>query len=323
MTKQKPEEVITQQILSSFTENTVPWKPDYKVNGPSILTPVRNNGMFYRGINVLILTCMSLKHGYTSPYFITYKQCQEEGGNLKGQKGVRIIKYGTMEVDAKSPGDDPKSIPYLRSYVVFNVSQASGLPDDFIEKRTVEEKCTHSLHELVEACGVSLYHGSDMGAYFPEFDQIRLPNLSSYVDEHAYAATLAHELIHSTGHKSRLDRDLNQDDIEIRSFEELVAELGSTFLLNRMNIPTRLEDRVIPYISGWVKNMGSNAKYILKASAQAQKAVDYIFESLSGSHTTGTVQNVSEHPFVKLRPETVIPITEPFPQSVTIKAARG
>lgn len=283
MQKLKSEEKITQFILDNFSNCTVPWRPGYTTNAPSIVTPIRNNGEYYRGINVLVLMSSSIQQEFTCPFWITFKQCMAEGGNLKGQKGTRIIKYGTTEIEGRKPEDDPRKISYLRAYSVFNIEQATGLPDDFVERRTVAEPCTHSLHELVEACGVTLLHGSNEGVYYPDYDQIRLPNKSNYVDDDAYAATLAHELVHATGHPQRLARDLNQDDDKIKSFEELIAEIGSAFLLNRLNIPSSLEDRTVPYIKSWLKHMESDPKYILKAASAAQKAIDCIFSSVESA----------------------------------------
>jgi len=278
MTYATAEKKITDYIISQLSENKLPWRPDYTVNTPSIKFPTRSTGQLYRGINAVVLLMQAIAEGYTSPHWLTFKQCQALGGNLKGAKGTKIIKFGTGEKEAENPTDKPKVFKYIKVYTVFNSGQATGLPDDYIAKRTVAEDCNHTLHELVDAIDVKLLHGHDAGAFYPEVDTIRMPNLSAYKDEDAYAATLAHELIHAVGAKKRLNRNQNRDDEFDIGMEELTAELGSCLLLNRLGIPAAIDERVIPYVKGWIKACENDPKYILKAAASAQKSIDYIFE---------------------------------------------
>lgn len=283
MSKQSADAKITQYILDNFKANKLPWRREYTINAPSISTPIRHTGEFYRGINLLVLMCSALSSGYTSPHWLTFKQCQSIGGTLKGERGTRIMKFGQRELDSKKANGDPKTSPYVRVYTVFNIEQAKELPDRYCQSRTVAEECEHSIHELVTASGISLLHGHHMGCYYPVVDTIRIPNQSSYDSANAYAATLAHELIHATGHSKRLDRNLDREDDEAIAIEELVAEIGSAMLLARLGIAAELEKRVVPYIAGWIQEIESDPKYILKASAAAQKALDHIFDATNQS----------------------------------------
>lgn len=272
------EQKITDYVLSKFAKNQIPWRAEYEVNAPSINLPLRSNGEPYRGVNTIILLMESIESGYTSPCWLTFKQCQAIGGNLKGANGTRIIKFGKGQVEPKSSVDKEKTFAFIKIYSVFNTEQAKNLPDDYVAQRTVAETCQHTLHDLADAIGVKYLHGFDGAAYFPSVDTIRLPNKSAFSSEDAYAATFAHELIHSVGAKKRMDRDLSRDDKRVIGEEELVAELGSCMLLTRLGIPAELDKRVIPYIQSWIAACENDPKYILKASAAAQKAIDYLFE---------------------------------------------
>jgi len=285
MSKPSTEQQITDYILSHWEDNKLPWKPAYKTDGRAISIPLRHNNIEYRGINCIILLTSAIVQGFTSPSWITFKQCQALGGNVKGQKGTRIIKYGTGEKESNIEGEDPKKYSYLRKYSVFNISQCADLPDDYIQSRTVAMECEHTLHDYAKALGVKILHGHNQGAYYPEMDTIRMPNLQDYTNEDAYAMTLAHELIHCTGHKSRLDRDLDQEDKEVKALEELNAELGATILLMRLGIPAQIDERVIPYIKSWLNALHNDPKYLLKAAANAQKAVDCIMDSIKVEQT--------------------------------------
>jgi len=284
---------ITQQILDGFASNTIPWRRGYTTSSPSIMLPTRHTSEPYRGINALVLMAQCIRFGYTSPYFITFKQCQSMGGNLKGAKGTRIIKFGRREIEPTQPGEDSKTFAYQKYYTVFNVEQATGLPEQYISSRTVAEPCEHSLHDLAESIGVTILHGFDQGAYYPVVDTIRLPNKSNFKSDEAYAATLAHELVHSTAIKKRLNRTLDRSDEKSVAQEELIAEIGSAMLLARLGIPAEINTRVIPYVASWIAAMSNDPRYILKASTTAQKALDYLLGGTTTVKET-TRQNTTE-----------------------------
>ena len=280
MSRQSTEQQITSYILDNFKQNKVPWRPDYTTDGRCISIPLRNCLTPYRGINTLVLLVSAIANEFTSPHWLTFKQCQSLGGNVKGQKGTRIIKYGTFEKEPDKAGEDPKTLKYIRKFSVFNVEQCSGLPADYLNSRTVSVTCEHTLHDFANAMGVKILHGNNQGAYYHKVDTIRMPNLENFKSEDAYAATFAHELCHSTGYHTRLDRTLGSEDEAETATEELIAEIGSALLLTRLGIPAEMEQRTVPYIASWIEALENDPKHILKASAAAQKAVDYILDSV-------------------------------------------
>jgi antirestriction protein ArdC len=111
-------EIITDKILDMLKSGNVPWKCTWARNLPKNLVSKKP----YRGINLMLLACSA----YPSEYWLTYKQAQEKGGNVKkGEKGTPIVfwKIGKRTDDE---GNERKTF-ILRYYTVFNASQCEGI----------------------------------------------------------------------------------------------------------------------------------------------------------------------------------------------------
>jgi antirestriction protein ArdC len=102
-----------------------------------------------------------------------------------------------------------------------------------------------------------------------------------------FYATSFHELVHSTGHKSRLDRpEITHEGIMLAdsySKEELVAEMGAAFLANICGIDGKTFNNSVAYVQGWMKRIKDDKRLIVKAASQAQKAADFIQNKLNVS----------------------------------------
>lgn len=282
MSRKKPEQIITDYILANFKNNTLPWRQPW-TDGirHSFQMPKRNNAEYYKGINVLTLTVACLKKDYLSPYWMTYNQCADVGGNIrKGEKGVSILYLSQLEVASDRQDEDTKFVPMLKKYTVFNIEQAENLPDDYVNHRMSVEQPTHEIHDYIAATGAKILPGSNLAAYHPSFDVIRLPNQSEFDDDATYAGVVAHELIHWTAREDRANRPHDYDDPEERAMEELVAEIGSIMLCARLGVTSDIDGHQIPYISHWIREMENNPRYILKAAADAEKAVSWIMEKV-------------------------------------------
>lgn len=264
-------EVITDRILTMLKDGVVPWRqPWVAASAPKNLVSKKE----YRGVNVLLLGTQN----YTSPYWCTYKQCTEKGGQVrKGEKSTPVVFWKIT--DKK---DNPKEKSFiLRYYNVFNVGQCDGLEVPAEESRKVVEP--------IQACEdlVKLYktipkveHGGSRAYYNPSFDYIGMPTMADFHSAEEYYSTFFHELVHSTGHKDRLDREGITNPIRFGShdysFEELVAECGAAFLCGRAGIVNRTLDNSAAYIASWVSKLKSEPRWIVEASSKAAKAVDYI-----------------------------------------------
>jgi antirestriction protein ArdC len=105
-----------------------------------------------------------------------------------------------------------------------------------------------------------------------------MPAKELFTSEQEYYSTLLHELSHWSGHESRLDRDLNTGRFgeEAYAFEELVAELSSTFLCAHLDVHQGYQDNHAKYLKSWLKVLKSDTKALMTAASQAQKAFDYL-----------------------------------------------
>jgi antirestriction protein ArdC len=124
--------------------------------------------------------------------------------------------------------------------------------------------------------GADVRHGGKKAFYALQGDYVGMPTADSFASPDAYAATLAHELVHWTGHKSRCDRQFGKrfgDDAY--AFEELVAEIGSAFVCAQMGIP--LENlQHSSYIAAWLKVLKADKRAIFTASSQAKRSSEFL-----------------------------------------------
>lgn len=275
---------ITDSIIELLEQGTRPWSPSWASGAISF--PRRQCGANYQGINILLLWSQSMVRGYANPYWMTFKQALELGGNVKkGEKGTRIVYAGSISPkdENSGEGESGRSIKFLKKYTVFNVEQIEGLPEGkFPTPKPVianSDNRNGQLDSIFAAYGVAINEGKAGAFYDGVADQITMPAFSSFSSADAYYATLAHEAIHSTGHKSRLDRETfqkYQTATAIRAKEELVAEIGAAFLCAALGMePTQREDHA-SYLASWLTVLRSDKRAIFQAATGAQAASDFI-----------------------------------------------
>lgn len=228
-----------------------------------------SSGKAYAGSNVIVLAM----RGYESADWGTYNAWQQKGGQVrKGEKGTKII-----NVSPVFDKENPEEIAYFatRSYTVFNREQVE------IEQY---EKGEHYVD--MSGCKLMSFFQADNApslavggpSYAPQSDTVRLPN--TWINGELAASTIAHEIIHSTGHKSRLSRDgvvsFDKFGSHKYSFEELIAELGSLFLCAELGLMTdTTQDNSAAYIESWLKALKDNPDWVYKAAQQASKATEH------------------------------------------------
>ena len=121
---------------------------------------------------------------------------------------------------------------------------------------------------------------SRKASYDPVSDTVSMPRPQIFESGEGYYAALFHELTHSTGHASRLNRKGITEVIRLGSptytREELVAEMGAAFLCGEAGILEPQFDQSAAYIDGWLGQLRKDTKLVVVAAAQAQKAADYI-----------------------------------------------
>jgi antirestriction protein ArdC len=275
-------DAITDRIIAKLEEGVVPWcKPWYgKAGMPKNLL----SGNQYRGINVFMLHCLA----YESPYFLTFNQAKKLGGHVKqGEKGCPVVFWKLMDVQQETDEDGKKThkvkqFPILRYYTVFNVAQTEGIESPSLEVPERDHTPIISAEEIVRGMpkAPEIRHGHTGASYSPTNDLVQMPRPEVFENGETYYSTVFHELTHSTGHRSRLDR---KSDRKLAAFgspdysrEELVAEMGSAFLCGEAGILDTNIEQSAAYIDGWLRSLRNDRKLVVVAAAQAQKAADYI-----------------------------------------------
>lgn len=270
---------VTDQIVAILESGTSPWVKPWGSDGSSGMPHNHSTKKAYQGVNVLILWAAAAERGFTSSAWLTYKQAQAAGGQVrKGEKGTTITFYKPIQIEKEG---EQKTIPMLKTFTVFNVDQIDGIevatPEEQPKEFTADQK-TEAAVRLFECyrerTGIQFSTGGDRAFYSPSHDTIQMPERSDFTKESGYAATLLHEAVHSTGHRDRLDR-LKDTSKKGYAFEELVAEIGAAFLCCDLGITNELEQHA-SYIDSWLKALKDDRTLIFKAAAKASKAYELI-----------------------------------------------
>lgn len=267
---------VTDRIISKLESGTVPWKKPWDSTSS---TPVSiTTGRPYRGINVLLLGL----EGRTDTRWGTFGAIKNAGGHVrKGEKGTRIVLWKPVTKKSENEEED-SSYVFLRDFVVFNVDQVDGIdPLEIAESNfTPIERAENIANSYASGLGPRVRTGGSLAAYSPQKDVVMMPAPESFLDSESYYQTLFHELVHSTGHEKRLKR------IEPALFgtdpyakEELVAEIGASFLTGICQLSSSADDQSTAYINGWLKRLKGDKRLIVGSAAQAQKAVDLIMSA--------------------------------------------
>lgn len=262
-------EMVTQTIIEKLERGVVPWRKPFK-NGIAVNWKTQKP---YRGINTMLLD---------GGEYATFKQIKEVGGKVKkGEKSQIIVFWKWLEIEDKETKEE-KQVPFLRYYRVFEIgSQVEGMEpkrdyetfdhDPITEAEKIKEN-------YINAPTYSFVRG---GAWYKPFlDVVNVPPMKDFESVHEFYSTLFHEMVHSTGHQSRLAREgittHNGFGSELYSKEELVAELGASMLCSVCGIDNHIIDNSASYIQSWLRALKNDKKLIVQASQQAQKACDYI-----------------------------------------------
>jgi len=266
-------DIITERIMAMLKQGAAPWQKPWRVASQMPRNLV--SGKPYRGINVFLLHAMQ----YASPFWLTFKQAQALGGNVRrGEKSMPVVFWKKLETEDEQNGEMKTSF-ILRYYSVFNLAQVENVTQETPPPTT--EATPTPAHEIVENMPnrPAIKHGFRACCYCPHTDEIQMAAASSFATPADYFSTLYHEMTHSTGHKSRLGRLENKRasfGSGEYSREELVAEMGAAFLCGEAGIFERTINNSAAYLQGWLSALDNDPSMIITAAAQAQKAADYI-----------------------------------------------
>jgi antirestriction protein ArdC len=275
---------ITGKMLAQLQAGTIPWlKPWTTTAGYSGFPRNAISRRAYSGVNVLILWCEADEKGYASSEWLTFKQALDKGGHVRsGEQGTQIVLLKRLDkTEVSDTGEETtKSFSMLRTFTVFNVSQCDGLNlkgyEATLTGGATEDGLSVDFMNAVRATKIPFNHGGDRAYYSPTLDRIQMPELASFKDAGSYQATLAHELGHATGHKSRLNRQFGEGfGTPKYAFEELVAELCSAFTCAEFGLQGEL--RHADYLGHWIQVLKNDNKAIFSAASKASKAVAFLY----------------------------------------------
>lgn len=279
---------ITDRIIAALETGNIPWHKPW-VGGSSGCVSY-STGKPYSLLNHILL-------GGISGEYITFKQVTLAGGHVrKGEKSKMVVFWKPFEKENEETGEVEKHF-FLRYYNVFHLSQCEGItprwtvsvnPSSNLEPDAAADAI---IKGYIDRSGVHLtVTESDRAFYRPSTDEVVVPQLSQYKNVAEYYSTLFHELTHSTGHHSRLNRiaDIAAFGSHEYSKEELIAELGSAFLNNHCGLETDASFRnSAGYIQGWLSALKNDTRLIVSAAGAAEKAVSLILDRKEGDEGVG------------------------------------
>ena len=278
---------VTAKIVEQLEAGVRPWAMPWnagKVPATANNLPLRHNGVPYRGVNVFLLWMVAAAKGYTAPRWLTFNQARAYGGGVKkGERATTVVYTSIIEKkDRDAAGEEKiKRIFILKHYSVFNADQCEGLPARLYARPAVAElppvERDAAAEKFFAAQECRVEYGSNRAAYSPALDLIVMPPAEAFRDMVSFYGTLAHEHVHSTGHASRLARELSgRFGSDAYAAEELVAELGAAFTCALLGFWVEPREDHASYLASWLRVLKADNRAIFKAATLAQAAADYL-----------------------------------------------
>ena len=276
---------LAERLIVELQKGTAPWQKPWS---PGTLPMNPNTDKSYRGINRIAL----MLENRTDPRWMTYKQAKAAGAQVKhGEHGTRIEYWKFTDKQTKrdehgrpvldkngQPVQEEVQLERPRIFfaTVFNAEQIDGLPP--LKKREITWNPEARAEQILTNSGATIIHGEYNNSYYaPQDDSIHLPGRSQFADAESYYSTALHELSHWTGHKDRLNRDIeNPYGSEGYAKEELRAEIASMSICGELGIGHNVANHA-SYVGSWIKALKDNPLEIFRAAADAEKIQTYVF----------------------------------------------
>jgi len=270
---------VTNRIIEQLEQGRIPWVKPWTGSLEGAFN--RKSKKAYSFMNQMLL-----KH---EGEYATFKQWQELGGTVrKGEKSEMVVFWKMLPIeDVDKDGKKvKKTIPFLRYYNVFHISQIEGVEPLKLEERKIVKgiaEIDDIINNYGKRTGLRIEEISgDKAFYNFVFDYINVPKRTQFTNTEEFYSTLFHECVHSTGHWKRLDRPM-QGWYEKTAYakEELIAEIGACYCLNKCGISTDFtEKNSVAYIQSWLTALRNDKRLIVSAAGKAQKACELIFDEI-------------------------------------------
>ena len=318
-----PRQVLVEKVLKELEQGNSLWQKGWTVDVP--FNPI--TGTRYKGINSFIISMDQVFNNRTDPRYCTFNQARQKEWKIKqGSKGIPIeffqfinketkkeLKIGEFEVETAGMSKEDKRQWWIdnvrtnqRQYHVFSANDIDGIPPYEAKTMSVEERERHNqeLDNLINKWQAPITYGGSSAYYDVTKDGIVLPNREQFKDNYQFYATALHEIGHSTGHSSRLNRDLSDIvDKEKYAIEELRAEIGSMFLGQTYKLPLN-EDHIenhSAYIKSWHKALSKNPSELFSAIKDADKLAKYVEEYHKSLEQSFEMQNENNMTVIELK----------------------
>ena len=292
----EPEERIAASLIQLLEAGTTPWRREWDASTSAhhcnLLT-----GRPYSGANPVLLTLGLHLRGSVLPYWCGFAEAKAVGlFPRRGSRAVHVLRpqrhQANPDVQPVPSQADPDAMPApprvwmsFRPMPLFNAADLDGpgLEALLARRRRAAGLCQRPEPERLAAAETALSawpvavdHGFASAFYSPGRDRIALPARRAFHSAGAYYATWAHEAIHSTGHPTRLRRDLSGDhNSPAYAREELVAELGAVLLGDRLEIGSDTMNHAA-YLGGWIALLRESPRVLLEVLGDARRAADLI-----------------------------------------------
>jgi antirestriction protein ArdC len=278
----KQYQTVTDRIVAMLEAGTRPWVQDWTATGGG--RPLRWDGKPYRGANVINLWAAAMARGLSGQSWMTYKKAQELGGQVKkGAKSELAFYVGAVtKTEENSAGEETeRTIPFMKTYLVFNTDEVADLPAQYYGKAPVltldPAARIASADAFIAHTGAVIHHGGGRAFYRPSTDEVYMPPFETFRTAAGYYSTTFHELTHWSGAEKRLDRVKGKIFADpAYAFEELVAELGAAFLSADLGISAEPREDHASYIASWIRALKDDNKAIFRAASLAEKAAGFM-----------------------------------------------
>lgn len=277
---------VTNSIIEALEKGTAPWQKPWQA-GAFEMPMNPTSGKPYRGGNALNLMMAAMRSGFEDPRWITYRQAQENGWQVKkGEKGTQIEfwqfpkgKAKELEAAGDPASTDAKDKFIYRVYTVFNASQVEGIPPHTPRVRQ-EWEASQSAETILTNSGARIVHDQqDRAFYSRTSDDIHLPPRAAFKSAGEYYGTALHELSHLSGAPNRLNRETLNESYAFGdpnyAKEELRAELASVFLMAERGIPHNTDSHAA-YLKSWLTCLKEDKNEIFRAARDAHRAADLL-----------------------------------------------
>jgi len=264
---------VTATIIKDLEAGVASWTRPWTVKGGGFMPRNYASKRAYNGVNICILWDAQIGHGWPSSLWLTYKQAQAIGGQIKGgEKGTTVVFTSKLSV---GEGEEEKRIGYLKSFTVFNIAQMDGIEAEQEKPLPPQQERDDQATRFIAKTGADIRHGGDRAFYRTAGDFIGLPEIPAFESYEHYLATALHETVHWSGHEKRLNRELkNRFGTKAYAAEELVAELGAAFLCAHLGVQGQL--RHAEYLANWLELLKEDNRAIFTAASKASQATDYL-----------------------------------------------